>query len=298
MFKVGEVVDTVKIVDTTLRDGEQTPGVAFTVQEKLNIARMLDIAGVCQIEAGIPAMGGDEAEAVQAIAGLGLKAKVMTWNRAVVDDVKKSIACGVDNIHISAPVSDIQINHKLGKSRKWVLDNLRRVIFLAREYNCWVSVGAEDASRADTDFLFEFVQMAEDSGARQIRYADTVGVLDPFQAYERISALKKHTSLDIEIHVHNDFGMATANALAALKAGANLVSTTVAGLGERAGNVALEEVVMAMIHLYKRPPGVNPAVLPELALYVAEATNRISAPQKYDFSTTVNLSAPNHRYCM
>lgn len=266
----------IRIVDTTLRDGEQTAGVVFSAREKVNIARLLDSAGVDQIEAGIPAMGGDEVKAIYGILSLGIKARISTWNRAVINDIKKSIDCGVRYIHISVPVSDIHINHKLKKSRQWVLESLIRAVTFAKEHNCWVSVGAEDASRANFDFLARFVSLAEQHGAEQIRYADTVSQLHPFNIFEQIKALKQHTKLDIEIHTHNDFGLATANTLAAVRAGADLVNTTVIGLGERAGNAPLEEVVMALRYLYKLPICINDPVLPELAWYVARAAGRIA----------------------
>ena len=139
----------IRILDTTLRDGEQTAGVVFTAKEKMTIAHLLDSAGVYQIEAGIPAMGGDEAKAVYGILSLGLKARISTWNRAVVNDIKKSIDCGVKYIHISVPVSDIHIKYKLRKSKKWVMESLCRAISYAKDHECWVSVGAEDASRAN-----------------------------------------------------------------------------------------------------------------------------------------------------
>lgn len=268
-------MNKVKIVDTTLRDGEQTAGVVFTNKEKMNIARLLDSAGVDQIEAGIPAMGGDEEKAVYGILSMGLKARISTWNRAVINDIKKSIDCGVQCVHISIPVSDIHINHKLRKSRKWVLESLCRAVSFAKDHGCWVSVGAEDASRANFDFLVQMVSLAEEHGAAQIRYADTVSQLHPFNIFEQIKALKEHTKLDIEIHTHNDFGLATANALAAVRAGAALVNTTVIGLGERAGNAPLEEVFMALNYLYKMPTGINAAVLPKLARYVARAAGRV-----------------------
>lgn len=268
-------MDLIRILDTTLRDGEQTAGVVFTANEKMTIARLLDSAGVYQIEAGIPAMGGDEEKAVYGILSMGLKAKISTWNRAVINDIKKSIDCGVRYIHISVPVSDIHINYKLKKSRTWVKESLIRAVTYAKDRGCWVSVGAEDASRANFDFLVQIVALAEKYGAEQIRYADTVSQLQPFNIYEHIRALKQHTQLDIEIHTHNDFGLATANALAAVRAGAAVVNTTVTGLGERAGNAPLEEVFMALQYLYNIPTGINARLLPELARYVTKAAGRV-----------------------
>lgn len=262
------------IIDTTLRDGEQTPGVAFNLKEKVAIAGMLDRLGVFQIEAGTPAMGEMEQQAVRAVVALGLKSRVNAWNRLLLADIRASLACGVRDMHISAPVSEIQIKYKLGKDRRWVLDCLRRALRYADDYGCRVSVGAEDASRADPYFLEEFALLAREMGAVRLRYADTVGVLRPFDAYERLCRLQEEVDMDIEFHGHNDFGMAAANAAAALKAGVRYIDTTVGGLGERAGNTSLEQLAAALKGLYGIDSGLNLGVMPALSRYVARAAGR------------------------
>jgi homocitrate synthase NifV len=236
------------INDTTLRDGEQAAGVAFTPREKLEIAVMLDEIGVPQIEAGIPAIGPDERATVQAIVKLKLKSQIIAWSRATVGDVEDSLACGVDAISISIPVSDLLLKHKLGWDRVMALQQLQKIVRYAQQRQFgYIYVGAEDSSRADIDFLIQVARLVRDEGARRLRFADTLGLLDPFRTYKLIKKLVDSVAgLDIEIHAHNDFGMATANTLAALKAGARSASTTVCGLGERAGNASMEEVVMAL----------------------------------------------------
>lgn len=262
------------IDDTTLRDGEQTAGVVFANDEKVHIARMLDRVGVDQIEAGVPAMDGDEKEAIQQIVGLGLSASILGWNRAVVSDVKHSIDCGVDAVALSISSSDIHIKYKLGRDRMWVLNSIRESVIFAKENNLYVSVNAEDASRSDPDFLVEFAQTAKDSGADRIRYCDTVGILDPLQVYKRIKNLKDKVDIEIEMHTHNDFGMATANAIAGLEAGANHVNTTVNGLGERAGNASMEELVMALRYNQNVAMNIQTSLFRELSEYVALASGR------------------------
>lgn len=262
------------IDDTTLRDGEQTAGVVFANEEKVHIARMLDRVGVDQIEAGVPAMDGDEKEAIQQIVGLGLSASILGWNRAVVSDVKHSIDCGVDAVALSISSSDIHIKNKLGRDRMWVLNSIRESVIFAKENNLYVSVNAEDASRSDPDFLVEFAQTAKDSGADRIRYCDTVGILDPLQVYKRIKNLKDKVDIEIEMHTHNDFGMATANAIAGLEAGANHVNTTVNGLGERAGNASMEELVMALRYNQNVAMNIQTSLFRELSEYVALASGR------------------------
>lgn len=264
----------VYIDDTTLRDGEQTAGVVFAKEEKIYIAKLLARLGVHQIEAGIPAMGGDEKEAIKAIVDLGLSPSILAWNRAVIDDLRHSLDCGVDAVAISISASDIHIQHKLRRDRAWVLESIKRAVDFAKEHELYVSVNAEDASRADMEFLIQFAKTAKEAGADRLRFCDTVGVLDPFETYIRIKTLIEEVGLDIEMHTHNDFGMAAANAIAGLKAGAKYVNTTVGGLGERAGNAPLEEVIMALqccegVHL-----GVRTSLLRELAEYVFQAAGR------------------------
>lgn len=268
------------IVDTTLRDGEQTAGVVFSNQEKLMIARLLDELGVHQIEAGVAIMGGDEKRAISEIAKLGLKASIMGWNRAVVSDIEASLACGVDAVAISISTSDIHIEHKLMTTREDVLERMIKATSFAKREGMYISVNAEDASRSDLDFLIQFALEAKKAGADRLRYCDTVGILDPFVTYDRINTLVEKTGLDIEMHTHDDFGMATANALAGVKAGATHVGVTVNGLGERAGNAALEEVVMALKHLLDTDLSFATERFVEVSEYVARASGRRVPPWK------------------
>lgn len=262
------------IVDTTLRDGEQTAGVVFANREKVRIARFLDEMGVHQIEAGIPVMGGDEKEAIRAICKAGLRASIMGWNRPVQKDIEASLSCGVDAVAISISTSDIHIKYKLQTTREWVLEQVVNATRFAKQEGMYVSVNAEDASRTDMDFLVQFAQVAREAGADRLRYCDTVGILDPFVTYERIKAIREKVDIDIEMHTHNDFGMATANALAGVRAGAKYVGVTVIGLGERAGNAALEEVVMALKHLMGIDLGFRTEMFREVAEYVSRASGR------------------------
>lgn len=268
------------LVDTTLRDGEQTAGVVFSNREKLRIAKMLDNLGVHQIEAGIPVMGGDEKQVIQEIAGYNLQASIMAWNRANIEDVKHSLECGVDAVAISISTSDIHINHKLRTSREWVMENMIKTVEFAKNAGVYISVNGEDASRSDFAFLVKFMKEARAAGADRFRFCDTVGVLEPFKTYEVISRLIEATGMEIEMHTHNDFGMATANALAGVKAGARFIGVTVNGLGERAGNAALEEVAMALKCLFNVNLGVNTRDFLNLCEYVARASGRQLYPNK------------------
>jgi homocitrate synthase NifV len=274
-FLEGLAKKDVMLVDTTLRDGEQTAGVVFSNKEKLRIAQMLDSLGVHQLEVGIPVMGGAEKEVIKEIAELGLDASIMAWNRANIGDIKDSLDCGVDALAISISTSDIHIAYKLQTSREWVLDNMSKACEFAKKHGKYVSVNAEDASRSDLDFLSKFALRARECGADRLRFCDTVGVLEPFKTYEVITQLIAATGMDIEMHTHNDFGMATATSLAGVKAGATMVGVTVNGLGERAGNAVLAEVAMALKYLYNIDVKINPRELRELSEYVALASGRV-----------------------
>ncbi|OOM82099.1 2-isopropylmalate synthase [Clostridium puniceum] len=265
----------VTIVDTTLRDGEQTAGVVFANEEKIVIAQMLSDLGVDQLEVGIPTMGGDEKKAIKEIVKRNLKSSIMAWNRAVVGDIEQSIDCGVDAVAISISVSDIHIEHKLKTSRQWVLENMVKSVEYAKKNGLYVSVNGEDASRADKDFLIEFINAAKQAGANRFRYCDTVGIKEPFGIRDDIKYIYDKTNFDIEMHTHDDFGMATANAVAGIKGGASHVGVTVNGLGERAGNAALEEVIMALMLVYGyKGEDINTQMFREVSEYVSRASGR------------------------
>jgi len=260
--------------DTTLRDGEQAAGIVFANLEKLRIAKLLDEIGVQQIEAGIPAMGGDEKTAVKKIASLGLDASVLGWNRASKEDVAHSIDCDVDSVAISMSSSDIHIKNKLMKTREWVLERVVESVEYAKDHGLYISCNAEDASRADPAFLIEFGKAAKEAGANRLRYCDTIGLLEPRRAYDEIKALREAVGIDIEMHTHNDFGMAVANAIAGIHAGATWVNVTVGGLGERAGNAALEEVAMALKYIEGFDLDMDTTRFREVAEYVMKAAGR------------------------
>ncbi|EHQ52067.1 homocitrate synthase [Ectothiorhodospira sp. PHS-1] len=266
---LGIVID-----DTTLRDGEQSAGVAFNDAERVAIARGLDDLGVPELEIGIPSMGPEERESIALLARLGLKARLLVWSRMRADDLADCAGLGVHMVDLSIPVSDQQIRRKLGRDREWVLESIRRHVAQALELGLEVGVGGEDASRADPDFLCRVIEIAQSAGARRFRFADTVGIMEPFGVLARIRQLRAVSDLEIEMHAHDDLGLATANTLAAALGGATHVNTTVNGIGERAGNAALEEVVMGLRRLHGIETGVELRRFPALSHLVETASGR------------------------
>ncbi|MBN1279328.1 MAG: homocitrate synthase [Chlorobium sp.] len=233
------------IIDTTLRDGEQAPGVVFSPAEKMRIARMLSETGIDELEIGYPAISDEERQVIRAISRLGLPLRLTSWARAVWQDIEHAAACGTEAVHISFPLSGLYLE-LMGQNYQWVQEQMHDLVPRAKRLFSYVSVGAQDATRAETKLLRAFFHDAAASGADRVRIADTVGVATPGSIMAMIGTIRTSGHLPIEFHAHNDLGMATANAFTALEAGCAAVSVSVTGLGERAGNAALEELAIAL----------------------------------------------------
>jgi len=269
----------VRFLDTTLRDGEQTPGVSLGPEEKLSIARNLDALGVQVIEAGSAMTSEGERRSIKEVASSGLNAEICSYVRALASDIDVALGCDVDSVHLVVPVSDLHIKCKMKSDRGSALRTAVEVTEYAKDHGLIVELSGEDASRADLDYLEGLYMAGIDAGADRLCFCDTVGVLVPEvagQIFSRLSTLKA----PISIHCHNDFGMATANTIAALKAGASQAHVTVNGIGERSGNASLEEVVMTLESLYKVDTGIKCKDLYQLSRMVSRMTGLPLAPNK------------------
>jgi 2-isopropylmalate synthase len=254
----------IEILDSTLREGEQTPGVSFTVDQKIRMAKQLDAFGVDFIELGHPAVSPDVYEAVDALNDLNLNAKKMAHGRALISDIDDALNIGVDWMGIFFGTSDLSLKYKFNVTKLEALLRIETAVKYGKDKGLKLRFTAEDASRTDLNFLIQVGQMVQESGADRFSLADTVGCLTPTKMKVLVSRIVSELDIPIHVHCHNDFGMATANAVSALEAGAQCVDVAVNGLGERCGLPPLAEVVTALTHIYKVNGIWNLKMIPEL----------------------------------
>lgn len=267
-----DLPERVLIFDTTLRDGEQTPGVALTSRDKVEIAKALDELGVDVVEAGFPIVSKGEKEAVKSITRENLNADVCVLARANQLDIDEAVECEVDWVHVFIAASDIHLKHKLKMSREEVVERAVRMVEYAKDHGVTVHFSAEDATRADLNYLIELYKSVEDAGADSLDIPDTVGFAVPSVMKKIVSAVKNNTRIPVSVHCHDDMGLAVANSLAGVEAGAEIVHATVNGIGERAGNASLEELAVALKVLYGIETGIRFERIYEVSRLVEKLT--------------------------
>ncbi len=268
-----QIDHNIEILDSTLREGEQTPGVSFSNREKIVLAKKLDLFGVDFIELGHPAVSSDVYEAVEMLNDLELNAKKMVHGRAMKSDINDALAIGVEWMGIFYGTSPISLKHKFNIDQKKALNRIESAIKYGKDQGLKLRFTAEDASRTEISFLIKIGQLAQLAGADRFSIADTVGCLTPTKTKILIDAITKELDIPLHIHCHNDYGMATANAISALESGAKCVDVTVNGLGERCGLSSMAELVTSLINLYKINRNWNLSLIPELTELVTEFSN-------------------------
>jgi 2-isopropylmalate synthase len=271
---------SIRIFDTTLRDGEQTPGVSLTPDEKTRIALQLDKLGVDAVEAGFPIASKGEAESVAAVSAAGLSCQVVALARANKADIDAAVAANVACVHVFIATSELHMKHKLKMTPEQVKQRIADSVSYAKSHGVVVEFSAEDSTRTDTEFLKQVYRTAEDAGADRINVPDTVGVSSPQLISRLVKELVSELKIPLSIHCHNDFGLAVANSLAAIESGATQAHVTVNGIGERSGNSSLEELVMSLHRLYGRQTRIKTELLYETSRLVAALTGVRLQPNK------------------
>jgi D-citramalate synthase len=270
----------VKFLDTTLRDGEQTPGVSLVPENKLRIAQRLDELGVDVIEAGFAAVSEGELKSINAIAKQGLRAEVSSAGRGTKGDIDAVIKSDASTMSMIIPTSDLHIECKLRKTREQVLKLTEESVQYAKDHGLIVELLAEDATRSDLAYLTKVFQTAVDAGVDRVTPCDTVGYLTPERTIEYYTKLKENIKVPMGVHCHNDFGMAVANSIAALGVGVEWCHATINGLGERAGNAALEEIVVALRTFYHADINIKTELLYSTSQLVSRLTGIHTQPNK------------------
>lgn len=264
----------INIIDTTLRSGEQTAGVVFSKHEKIRIARLLDEIGIPEIEIGTPGLGKTETDIMTEVINTRLDAKLFAYCEADPKNIGIAAETGIKNIIINISTSDIHIKKKYKQNRTWVVNKLKESIRAAKKLELDFIISAEDATRTDLEFLLKIISIARKKGALRFRICDTVSKFDPFRTFLNINTIKSSIDFPLEVYNHNDFGMATANAMAAIRGGASSLVASVGGLGDGTGNAAMEEIVMALRYLENIELGIETTRFRELAEYVSKASAR------------------------
>jgi 2-isopropylmalate synthase len=273
-------VNKIRIFDTTLRDGEQTPGVSIDARHKVDIAIKLDELGVDAIEAGFPIVSEGERKAIKTIAKQGLQAEICGLARSVQTDIDAALDCDLKYIHTFIATSDIHMKYKLNMNQMQVLDKAIWSVEYAKKHGVQVEFSAEDATRSDRNFLLKVFKAVQEAGADRIDIPDTVGYATPYYISNLVKEVSENISLPISMHCHDDFGQAVANSIAGINSGATCAHVTINGIGERAGNASLEEFVMSLHCLYNKKTNIKTQLLFETSKFVSNTMGIIVQPNK------------------
>jgi len=280
----------IRVLDSTLREGEQHPGVSFTVKQRIQIAWMLDYFGVDQIEIS-PIVSDDHKEAVKTIIKQGLKADIVSHGRALKEDIDVSLSCDAKWCAAYLGISDIHLKDKLRITRDQAMERAVGTVEYAKSHGLKIRFTVEDGSRADPEFLLQMCRAIEEAGVDRISLPDTVGILRPVGMHNFVKKVREVVDTPLDAHVHNDIGFALANAFAACDAGADQIHTTIDGIGERTGIPALAEVSVALTYLYKSPNDFRLDMLQDLSRLIEEYTSI----RPYDSKPIVGSSAYKHK---
>ena len=264
--------------DTTLRDGEQSPGVAFGRDTKIAIFTALRALGVRWMEVGIPAMGGSELAVIRELLERGSDLMLIGWNRGKLDDVVQSLDLGFRAIHIGLPASDVHLKHSVGRDRGWLVEQASTLIGVAKDRGAFVSISAEDVGRTDPSFLIDYAGAVKEAGADRLRLSDTIGILSPSRYAAVVASIAKAVPIDLQCHAHNDYGLATANTLAGLEAGARYFHATVNAIGERSGMADIAQVALCLRDFHGVDLGLDLTQLKALSDLLARATGHAPPP--------------------
>lgn len=280
----------ISVLDSTLREGEQHPGVSFTNKQRIQIAWMLDYFGVDQIEIS-PVVSKDHKEATKTIIKQGLKADIVAHGRALKEDVDVSLSCDAKWCAAYLGISDVHLKDKLRISKQEAMKRAVETVEYAKSHGLKIRFTVEDGSRAEPEFLIKMCKAIEEAGVDRISLPDTVGIMRPIGMYNFVKKVRESIDVPLDVHVHNDIGFALANAFSACHAGADQIHTTIDGIGERTGIPALAEVAVALTYLYKSPNDFRLDMLQDLSRLIEEYTTIIP----YDSKPVVGASAYKHK---
>ena len=286
---MSEKTPQIEVFDTTLRDGEQTPGLSFSFEDKLRIAEALSDLGVSMIEAGFPVSSKEEKQTVREVQKEA-EVPVCALARIRTKDIDEALETGVDMIHVFASTSDVQIDKSMNMNREEVLEKSVEAVEYVKENGRRCMFSPMDATRTDEDYLLQICKMVDQAGADIINIPDTVGVAKPNDMRSLLETLRSHLSIPFSVHCHNDFGLAVANSLAAVEGGARQVQVTINGIGERAGNASLEETVMGLECLV----GYRTPIAKEDLFKVSKLVERLSGMQLPRTKPIVGNNAFSH----